>query len=231
MLPSHLSGNQATGLLAHQTIAQFEIGDMKNFVYLILDWPTREAALVDPQKDLSAPLGALRSHGFRLTRVLLTHTHHDHIAGVPELVRTYPEVPISVHDSDLHRLPSAVRGNARIEKLTDGNVLKLGKLSIEVLHTPGHSSGECSFFVATPDSPYLLTGDTVFIRDCGRTDFEDGSNTAMFASLQRIKKLPPSTVILPGHHYAAEVASTIEQELLDSPPFRAGSVDELESLP
>jgi glyoxylase-like metal-dependent hydrolase (beta-lactamase superfamily II) len=218
-------------LLAHQTIAQFEIGDMRNFVYLILDWPTREAALVDPQKDLSVPLGALRSHGFRLTRVLLTHTHHDHVAGVPELVRTYPEVPIAVHDADLHRLPSAVRGNARIEKLTDGNIIKQGKLSIEVLHTPGHSSGECCFFINTADTPYLLTGDTVFVRDCGRTDLESGSTAEMFASLQRIKRLPPATVILPGHHYAEEVASTIEQELAASPPFRAASVGELEALP
>jgi hydroxyacylglutathione hydrolase len=231
MLPPHLSKTQATGLLAHQTIAQFEIGEFKNFVYLILDWPTREAALVDPQKDLNIPLGALRSHGFRLTRVLLTHTHHDHVAGVPELVRAFPEVPFAVHDSDLPRLPSAVRGNARIEKITDGNILKLGKLSIEVLHTPGHSAGECCFFIGSTEPPYLLSGDTVFIRDCGRTDLESGSTAEMFASLQRIKKLPPATVLLPGHHYASETASTIEQELLGSPPFRALSVSDLEALP
>lgn len=231
MLPHHLAGNIATGLTAHQSVAQFEIGDYKNFVYLILDWPSREAALVDPQKDLTLPLGALRSKGFRLTRVLLTHSHHDHIAGVPELARTFPDVPISVHTSDLHRLPSAVRASARIEKLSDGNVIRMGKIEIEVMHTPGHSAGECSFFLGTTTPPFLFTGDTVFIRDCGRTDLESGSNPEMFASLQRIKKLPPSTIILPGHHYAPEVATTIERELEQSPPFRCESVAELEALP
>ena len=231
LLPTHLSGNQAAGLTAHQSIAQFEIGEYRNFVYLILDWPSREAALVDPQKDLTAPLTALRSHGFRLTRILLTHTHHDHIAGVPELARIFPDVPISVHSSDLHRLPSAVRSGARIEKLNDGTVLPLGKLSIQVLHTPGHSAGECSYFLETTTPPYLLTGDTVFIRDCGRTDLESGSTVEMFESLQRIKKLPPATVILPGHHYAPEVATVIERELQDSPPFRCQNVEELEALP
>ena len=231
MLPTHLAGNQAQGLTAHQSVAQFEIGDMRNFVYLLLDWPSREAALVDPQKDLTLPLAALRSHGFRLTRVLLTHTHHDHIAGVPELARAYPDVPISVHASDFHRLPSAVRASARIEKLADGNRIKLGKQQIEVLHTPGHSAGECCFFVAGGETPYLFTGDTLFIRDCGRTDFPDGSNEQMFASLQRIKALPKETVILPGHHYAQETASTLTQELEHSPPLRCQSVSELEALP
>jgi hydroxyacylglutathione hydrolase len=163
--------------------------------------------------------------------VLLTHSHHDHVAGVHELARAFPDAPIAVHPADLHRMPSAVRASARIEKLADGNVIRMGRLEIEVLHTPGHSAGECCYFVRTTEPPFLLSGDTVFVRDCGRTDFPDGSNEEMFASLQRIKKLPPSTVILPGHHYAPEVATTIGRELEQSPPFRAGDVSELEALP
>jgi glyoxylase-like metal-dependent hydrolase (beta-lactamase superfamily II) len=231
MLPTHLAGNHATGLLAHQSIAQFEIGDLRNFVYLILDWPSRTAALVDPQKDLTLPLSCLRANGFKLGRVLLTHSHHDHIAGVQELARAFPEVPISVHPADLHRLPSAVRSLGRIEKLADGNVIQMGRLEIEVMHTPGHSAGECCYFVRNTQPPYLLSGDTIFVRDCGRTDFPDGSNAEMFDSLQRIKKLPAETVILPGHHYTVEVATTLERELAQSPPFNAGSVSELEALP
>lgn len=231
MLPSHLAGNQATGLHAHQTIAQFEIGEQRNFVYLILDWPSRTAALVDPQKDLTLPLVALRAKGFRLSRVLLTHSHHDHIAGVQELARTFPEAPIAVHPADLHRLPTAVRTGARIEKLADGNLIRMGRLEIEVMHTPGHSAGECCYFIRNTQPPYLLSGDTIFVRDCGRTDFPDGSNVEMFDSLQRVKQLPPETVILPGHHYTTEVATTLELELAHSPPFRAGSVSELEALP
>lgn len=78
---------------------------------------------------------------------------------------------------------------------------------------------------------FLLTGDTLFIRDCGRTDFEDGDNEQMFQSLQRIKKLPPATVILPGHHYQPETASVLELELLESAPLKCRSVEELAGLP
>jgi hydroxyacylglutathione hydrolase len=231
MLPKHLSATTASGLVPDEPIAQFEIGDMQNFVYLVLDWKTREAAIVDPQKDLSAPLKALREHGFKLTRVLLTHTHHDHIAGVPELARTMPGARIAVHAEDLHRLPSPVRTSAQIEKLAGGDRLTVGEIELQALHTPGHSSGESCFFVAGTTPPYLLTGDTIFIRDCGRTDLPTGSTREMFESLQRIKKLPPETVILPGHHYARETASTLEREMRESPPFGCRSVQELEALP
>lgn len=222
---------ELTATVGQMPVAQFEIGNLRNFVYLILDWSTREAAIVDPQKDLSAPLDALRTHGFRLTHVLLTHTHHDHIAGVPELARTFPEVPIAVHDSDLHRLPASVRTRAKILKLRDGESLRIGTLELQSLHTPGHSAGESCFFLPATVPPYLFTGDTVFIRDCGRTDLESGSTKEMFESLQRIKKLPSETVILPGHHYARETASTLQKELQESPPLRCQSVAELEALP
>jgi glyoxylase-like metal-dependent hydrolase (beta-lactamase superfamily II) len=105
---------------------------------------------------------------------------------------------------------------------------------VQVLHTPGHSPGECCFFIPAPtrnDLPYLFTGDTIFIRDCGRTDFAGGNVLDMFDSIQQIKRLPQKTVILCGHHYQPEVASTIADEMVDSPPFRCRNVDELDALP
>lgn len=209
-------------------VAQFEIGSMRNFVYLILDGSTKAAAIVDPQKDLGPPLEMLERNGFALQAILLTHTHHDHVAGVPELARRFPSVPIHAHPEDQHRL--RLPDGARVESLRDGETLRIGALEVQVLHTPGHSAGEVCYFVPG-DPPSLLTGDTLFIRDCGRTDFPDGSNEQMFASLQRIKRLPPETVIYPGHHYAPELASTLERELRESPPLRARSVEELASLP
>jgi hydroxyacylglutathione hydrolase len=225
MLP-HLSGFEAQGLALGQPIAQFEIGDYRNFIYLILDWDRREAAIVDPQKDLSLPLRALAEHGFKITHLLLTHTHFDHIAGVPELLRTHPELSAYVHPDDAHRL-----SHQRIHLLRDGEIIQIGKTQVRAIHTPGHSAGELCYFLDATQPPYLLTGDTVFIRDCGRTDLETGSNEQMFESLQRIKTLPPSTVILPGHHYVRECASTLEKEMRESPPFACKSVAELAALP
>ncbi len=231
-LPFHLAGTEASGLAPDEPIAQFEIGDYRNFVYLVLDPEHREAALVDPQLDLTGPLAALEKNNFKLAAILLTHTHHDHIAGLPELVRTHAQVPIYLHESDLHRLKPDFR-SAKIKTLTDGECFYIGQTQVEAMHTPGHSAGEICYFIASRlgRPPYLLTGDTVFIRDCGRTDLPTGSNREMFASLQRIKKLPSNTVILPGHHYALECASTLERELRDSAPLRCASIAELEALP
>jgi hydroxyacylglutathione hydrolase len=227
-LPPHLAGHEPTGLSLNETIAQFGIGDFRNFVYLILDWKTKSAAWVDPQEDLSAPLKALDDHGFKLEFVLLTHTHHDHISGVPGLLKKFPSLPIHAHEKDERRLSQEVRKN--VAPTTEGQTLNLGSLPIKVMHTPGHSSGECSYYLET-DRPYLFTGDTIFIRDCGRTDLESGSNEEMFESIRRIKDLSPKTVILPGHHYVKDCATTIEAELVASPPFRCKSVEELASLP
>ena len=223
---AHLSGSSALGLICNELVAQFEIGGGRNFVYLILDWVSAKAAIIDPQKDLSEPLKATQEHGFQLQAVFLTHTHSDHTAGVPELMARFPDISVYVHHDDLHRIRASQ--HHRFREIRDGQVISIGSIPVEVLHTPGHSSGECCYFVKEPasGSPYLFTGDTVFIRDCGRTDLETGDSAQLFASLQRIAKLPPETVILPGHHYSAECASTVRQEVEKSPAFQPKTSEE-----
>lgn len=213
-------------------VAQFEIGDYRNFVYLILDWNTKKAAIIDPQEDLSKPLLALETHGFQLERVLLTHTHFDHIAGVQELIEKFSKLPLHVHSLDRHRLkekgPDVWSACCPTE---DEEQISVGQLQIQALHTPGHSAGEICYRLETSENAYLFSGDTLFIRDCGRTDLETGSNEQMFQSLQKIKKLDPKTVILPGHHYVKEYTSTLSRELETNPPLQCKSVRELEALP
>ena len=217
-------------------IRQFQIGDYQNFVYVISD--SGEALIVDPQSDLSPLQDYFKTHSLKLVGILLTHTHFDHIAGVPELVRLYPGIPIYLGERDAHRLKRAE--GARTHFLKDGEIISLGALKIRVMQTPGHSPGECSYFVHEAGSaPALFTGDTVFIRDCGRTDLEGGSNAELFASLQKIKALPPETRILPGHSYNAKlissagplIHSTLADEMRESAPFRCHSVEELAALP
>jgi hydroxyacylglutathione hydrolase len=211
-------------------VVQFEIGSYQNFVYLILDWSTKKAAIVDPQNELTLPLSCLNRHGFELTHILLTHSHFDHIAGVPQLVKSHPSASIVIHRDELHRLDNAVMNNGKIRAANEGDTISVGQFSIRVLHTPGHSRGECCYLLNT-DPTYLFTGDTLFIRDCGRTDLPTGSNEEMFQSLQKLKKLPPNSIILPGHHYQEECTSTLATELKVSPPLQCKSVEELASLP
>lgn len=230
LLPSHFNGDIQSGLNRQEEVLQFELGDFKNLVYLILDWKLKSAAIVDPQIHLDPITEILNQNQFTLVGIFLTHSHHDHVAGVPLLIEKQPNIPVYVHEKEAHRLPKKILKSAQISNVVDGDILSVGSLKVRVLHTPGHSAGECTFELKGKQT-YLFTGDTLFIRDCGRTDLPTGSNLDMFHSLQRIKAFPRETFILPGHHYKEEWASTLEQELNESPPLKCKSVEELAALP
>jgi hydroxyacylglutathione hydrolase len=234
-LPAHLAGQEARGLVRGEPVAQLELGPMQNLVYLLVDWASGKVAIVDPQLDLAPPLRALEAHGLTLDRVFLTHTHHDHVAGVPQLVRERPALPVTLHEGDRFRIDRLL-AQGRADLVKDGDRVPVGGLAVRALHTPGHSAGHtCWLFdAAGADGAlrrYALTGDTLFIRQCGRTDLETGDDAAMFRSLRALEALPDDTVVLPGHHYEREVASTIAREKATNPPLRARSVEELAALP
>ncbi len=225
-------------------IDQFQIGTLRNFIYLVTF--DGDSLVVDPQPDLAPWEKRAIKLGTRLTGVLLTHTHHDHVGGVPEICEKYG-VPVYVHALDEGRLTGkAGLGLSRrqieasgpliaskLKRIEDGDRIAVGNRFVEVLHTPGHSGGECSYLVQdSADGPSgLLTGDTVFVGDVGRTDLETGSNAQMFATIQRLKTLPPGTVIYPGHDYGRTPTSTIARERTESAAFRCKSVEELAALP
>lgn len=233
MIPPHLSGHTAQGFVDQEPVAQYELGSMKNFVYFLLDWKTKTAAIIDSQRDLDGPLDSLREAGFTLESCFLTHTHHDHIAGISHLVSQFPNLTFYFHSGDRHRLEKflAEHPKARIRETSDQDELAVGSLKLTALHTPGHSAGELCYWLKNPSGGYLFTGDTLFIRDCGRTDLDTGDNLAMFESLQKIKLLPKDLVILPGHHYAQECSSLLSEELKRSPPLLCQNVEDLKFLP
>jgi len=229
-LPEALSRSTAQGWAVGEPIAQFELGPYRNFVYVVIDWASRKALWIDPAIEVAPILQGLQDHQLELAGVALTHTHHDHIAGLPALLTNLPNTIVHLHAAEAHRLKLPQK--TRLNIVEEGSRIPLGEATqLEVFHTPGHSAGELCLRYITHAEHYLFTGDTLFIRECGRTDLPTGNDRDLFQTLQRIKNLPPETIVLPGHHYAPECASRLEDELQTSPPLLAQTLEEFAALP
>jgi selenocysteine lyase/cysteine desulfurase/glyoxylase-like metal-dependent hydrolase (beta-lactamase superfamily II)/rhodanese-related sulfurtransferase len=176
--------------------------------YLIADPATREAAIVDPLRmEVDRYLGILDSKGYRLRYTIETHTHADHLSGsarlkelAGSLMLMHAASPAPCVDRPLH----------------DRDTIRLGDLVIEVIATPGHTHD--SVCLLLPGR--VLTGDTLLIGGCGRTDLPTGDGEAMYGSLQRLIDLPAETLVLPAHDYDGRRASTIERERRTNPRLR-----------
>lgn len=185
-----------------------QVGQIGTNCYLLGDETAGVCAVIDPGDDAPAIERMIRQSGLDLTMILLTHGHSDHTLAIPGLRAVWPEVPVYLHraeyaDTDrapFHQLPRT----ENVHFYDEGDTLKLGSLTIEVLHTPGHSAGSVTLKVGD----VLFTGDTLFRGSCGRTDLPGGSYDQIMASLKRLAGLPGDYHVCPGH----EGLSTLENE-------------------
>ena len=198
---------------------QLQLGPMQNFVYLIGDPQTRQAAVVDPGWEVPVILETLRSDGYRPVSAIVTHHHFDHVMGLGELLEA-ADLPVYVH----HRDAAALELSRSSLKPTDGGQrICVGELAMTLIHTPGHTEGSQCLLV----DGRLLSGDTLFIGACGRCDLPGGDPAKLYDSLaQRLRPLPDDTLLCPGHHYAAEPTTQLGHEKRTNPFLRAASVQE-----
>ena len=156
-------------------------------------------AVIDPGDEAGRILAELNKSDAQVEYILLTHGHYDHTTAVPELHQALPEAKIYIHQADANGAGSRLFPLAgQVDDLLlydEGDPLPLGDLTIEVLHTPGHSPGS----VTLKAGDALFTGDTLFAGDCGRTDLRGGSWEEILASLGRLGRLEGNFHVLPGH--------------------------------
>ena len=212
----------ATPLPAAPEVVQLEVGLLQNFCEILFCPDTREAALVDPAWEVDTLMKEVAARGLRVTTVLVTHTHNDHIEGVGEVVaQTGAAVVVSPREAD------RVRRDAKtLVDAVDGRDILIGKRGLRALDTPGHTVGGTCFLA----DGYIVTGDLLFVGGCGRTDFQGGDVAAMWRSLQRVAALHEETRVYPGHDYGPTPTSTIGHERETNPYLRCKTFEEFRAL-
>lgn len=168
-------------------VEKLTLGPYETNTYIVVCNKTGESLVVDAPAGASEIVAALQ--GTQAKYILLTHDHFDH-TGVMTSLRSRLRVPLATHEASSWQLktpPEII--------LKDGDILKLGKLKIEVLHTPGHTSGSLCFKVGK----YLFAGDTIFPGGPGHTDSPEDFKQILDSITGRILKLPGETLIWPGH--------------------------------
>jgi glyoxylase-like metal-dependent hydrolase (beta-lactamase superfamily II) len=224
---------------------------MINFAYLVADDATRQAVLVDPAWDVAGLVDRVEREGYTLTGALVTHYHQDHcggsiwgmeIEGIAELAALRPEARIHVQAKEADGIAQVTGVPASdLVRHEGGDVLTLGSVKIELLHTPGHTPGSECFLVTdatlpagrpgSVDAPALVSGDTLFVGGCGRVDLPGSDPDEMYRTLtQRLAKLPAGTVLYPGHDYGETPSSTLGDQRARNPYLRVPTLDDWHRL-
>jgi hydroxyacylglutathione hydrolase len=206
-------------------IEQIPVEPFQVLTYLVACPQSFDAVIIDPAGDEDKLLALIETKNLRVKYILNTHGHADHVLGNPKL-KDLLKIPVCMHEADdrFFNDPS-VREKSSHElalpppdpvdiTLKDRDILEVGTLNIEVIHTPGHTPGSVCYLVGEN----LFTGDTLFVGAAGRTDLIGGSLNTLIESIEkRLIVLPKQTIVWPGHDYGESPSSTIGREMEENP--------------
>jgi len=193
----------------------FGVGPIEANCYIIGDEQTKEAVVVDPGAEGSRILNRLEKKGLQCKYIVLTHGHMDHVGALNE-VREATGAEVMIHKADAGMLTSPSQNlslfmGAKLKfkeadkLLEDGDKIQLGGITIEVLHTPGHTLGGICLKL---DDKNIITGDTLFAGSVGRSDFPGGSHEQLINSIKtKLMAYPDDTKVYPGHGPSSTIGS------------------------
>jgi len=203
-------------------IKQIKVG-FDNFSYIIYDIESKKAAVVDTSYNIKEAVGFLKSNDLDLECIISTHYHSDHTSKNRELKALYPSANIVASKVDGDKL------DLKVDIFVDDNdELRLREVILKFMLTPGHTPGGICIIV---DDEAIITGDTLFIGNCGRTDLPGGDVKQLYDSLQRIKNLPDNLVIYPGHDYGPKPSDKLENQKKTNPTLTARTIEEFMRIP
>jgi len=206
-------------------VETFILGPIENNTYLLTDPDTRKAAIVDPSIPSREILESIRGNGLSLTHILITHAHFDHVGGAKWFKNQFNAEPkIVLHRSDLGLWNEG--GGARDFGfdfdagdqpdmiLDDEELIQIGNSKMNVLFTPGHTSGHVTYYL--PESALAFCGDLIFLHGVGRTDLKTSDQNDLVLSIRhKIFSLPDETILYPGHG----PSTTVGEEKENNPFF------------
>ena len=204
-------------------VKRFQGGYDKNFCYVVSCDETKIAAIIDPSVEINPVIEYIASNNLILDKVLITHTHHDHIYYLGDFINLYPLM--KVYASVKARLPKTVD----FKKIEHNDVVMVGKHFILSLFTPGHYIDSICYWVKSQN--IIFTGDTMFVGRTGRT-ISSGSNLKdlYYSTYDILLKLPSDTVIFPGHHYGFRKNITLRENMKLSNFFQCKSFSEFDKV-
>jgi hydroxyacylglutathione hydrolase len=200
------------GLYVPMLFRQWRVGPMANFVYVF--GSGRDVALVDPGFEPDALVKRVEAMGCRVSDVLATHGHFDHVEGIAA-VKKRTGATVWAHAAAQHPNDMA---------LNDGDSFEAAGVRVKVVHTPGHTDDAVCYVV---DGTHLLTGDTLFIGECGRVDLPGSDPEAMHDTLtRRLMRLDPTLLVCPGHDYGVAPFASLKEERATNYTLQPRSLDE-----
>lgn len=208
---------------------RFEVNPFGENTYIVTDTDTLDTAVIDPgmstYQEQQQIVNYIDSHNLKLTMILLTHIHIDHVFGVDFLRDKYGAKTYAAKEDEflgerieaqaqMFHLPIEVKPPVIDCFINEKTELCLGDRKIEILHVPGHSPGSLLYYF--PEASILFSGDVLFKNSIGRTDLPGGNHGQLIAGINgKLTTLPLSTVVLPGHG----PATTIGEEMRYNPFF------------
>ena len=185
-------------------IVQIPVGSMLNFSYIVYDEKNSIGAIIDPSWDLQKILDFLHKNNITAKYIINTHSHFDHILGNDQIAEI-TKAKIVQHEKSTQK---------KDRSIVDHENISFGTVNLEVLYTPGHSEDSICLIV---NKKYIITGDTLFVGNCGRVDLPGSNPEKMYYSLSKVANLDESLVVYPGHNYGPTPTSTILNEKTNNP--------------